>query len=139
MPVPESAASINLLISKTPVPAVSKAVVAPSRVSPASFGDRPSPIKIPISLSAYVPGHQSKPQRRQPIAQRPKSSMTQTSVQTSSKTAMKMCKVGGTQGMCVKNDLVQSLCIPLGFKVLKSTTWSFLIVKPWYVCLSVRH
>jgi hypothetical protein len=30
-----------------------------------------------------------------------------------------MCKVGTTQGMCVKNDLVQSLCIPLGFKAIQ--------------------
>ncbi|OQV25927.1 putative Chymotrypsinogen B [Hypsibius exemplaris] len=129
-PAQDSAASINLLLSKTQAPASNSNNDAPS-ISKVSPRDRPKPIKIPISLSAYVPGHPSnKPLRRQPVAQRrPVSSMTQTSPpNASSKTAVRMCKVGATQGMCVKNDLVQSLCIPLGFKAIQKDC------SPNYMC-----
>ena len=129
MPAQDSAASINLLVSNTETP---PRKTLPSRPQVSSIvtanRDRPKPIKIPISLSAYVPGHaSSKPQRRLPVAQRrPASSLTQTT-SLSKSNPVKMCHVGSTQGMCVKNDLVQTLCIPLGFKaVQKDCTANFM-------------
>ncbi|XP_055336528.1 uncharacterized protein LOC129586977 [Paramacrobiotus metropolitanus] len=101
--------------SDTPPSNADKVANIPLISKPSTDKDsgKPQPFNIPASLSAFLPSANQAGDDDDGDAAPTISRVTKKP--PGALGPVKLCRVGSSQGMCVKSDLVKSLCLPLGF------------------------